>query len=93
MKDILRCLKGVHQSQSLYLLKILAECFLSSSHQSVARMAERLICKKLEMYAAGQKVVKNPTYSFKFSFFSVIFFLVAVAYFFAESNVSSSSFI
>lgn len=56
-------------------------------------MAERLICKKLEMYAAGQKVVKNPTYSFKFSFFSVIFFLVAVAYFFAESNASSSSFI
>lgn len=65
MKDILRCLKGVHQSQSLYLLKILAECFLSSSHQSVVRMAERLLCKKLEMYIAGQKAVKNPTLQFK----------------------------
>ena len=87
MKDMLRCLKGVHQSQSLYLLKILAECFLCYSHQSVTRMAERLICKKLEIYTAGQKAVKNPTLQFKFCFFSRIFFLVAVAYFFAESNV------
>ena len=60
MKDLLNCLKGVHQSQSVYLLKILAECFLNSTHQSVARMAERLICKKLEMCIDGQKVVNHP---------------------------------
>ena len=91
MKNILRCLTGVHQSQSLYLLKILAECFLSSSHQSVVRMAERLLCKKLEIYVAGQKAVKNPALQFK-SFFSPIFFLTAIACFLAECNVQPGTF-
>lgn len=60
MKDLLVCLKGVHQSQSLYLLRILGESFLDSCHQSVVRMAERVIRKKLEMYTAAQKGVIGP---------------------------------
>ena len=63
MKDLLICLKGVHQSQVLYLLKILGECFLDSSHQSVIRMTERVIRKKLEMYTSGQKRVRFPFFS------------------------------
>ena len=59
----MNCLKGVHQSQSVYLIKILAEYFLNSTHQSVARMAERLICKKLEICIDGQKMVNYAFYS------------------------------
>lgn len=59
VRDLMNCLKGVHQSQSVYLIKILAEYFLNSTHQSVARMAERLICKKLEICIDGQKMVNH----------------------------------
>lgn len=57
VKALLLCLKAVHQSQSLYLLRILTESFLDSSHQSVVRMTERVIRRKLEMYTSGQKRV------------------------------------
>lgn len=57
MKALLLCLKAVHKSQSLYLLRILTENFLDSSHQSVVRMTERIIRTKLEMYTSGQKRV------------------------------------
>lgn len=63
VRDLMNCLKGVHQSQSVYLIKILAEYFLNSTHQSVARMAERLICKKLEICIDGQKMVNHAFYS------------------------------
>lgn len=63
VRDLMNCLKGVHQSQSVYLIKILAEYFLNSTHQSVARMAERLICKKLEICIDGQKMVNYAFYS------------------------------
>lgn len=64
VRDLMNCLKGVHQSQSVYLIKILAEYFLNSTHQSVARMAERLICKKLEICIDGQKMVNHAFYQF-----------------------------
>lgn len=57
MKALLLCLKAVHQSQSLYLLRILTERFLDSSHQSVIRMTERVMRRKLEMYTSGLKRV------------------------------------
>ena len=57
VKGLLLCLKAVHQSQSLYLLRILTESFLDSSHQSVVRMTERIIRRRLEMYSSGQKRV------------------------------------
>ena len=63
VRDLINCLKGVHQSQSVYLIKILAEYFLNSTHQSVARMAECLICKKLEICIDGQKMVNHAFYS------------------------------
>ncbi|EDO49114.1 predicted protein [Nematostella vectensis] len=47
-KRLVRCLVGVHSSQTCLLLKILAEFFLNSHCRAIRRLVENNICKRLE---------------------------------------------
>ena len=48
----LQCLKDVHLGQSGSLVTLLIECFLSTHLLALARMADGIACRRLEMLIA-----------------------------------------
>ena len=52
MQRTLQCLKDVHQAQSGSLVSLLIECFLSTHLLALARMADSIAGRRLEMLLA-----------------------------------------
>jgi len=55
----LQCLKDVHQGQSGSLVSLLVECFLSTHLLALARIADSIACRRLEMLLADTAEVSS----------------------------------
>jgi len=57
----LQCLKDVHLGQSGSLVTLLVEYFLSTHLLALARMADSIACRRLEILLADTAEVMFPT--------------------------------